>query len=409
MPGRLSKLLPGAARAVAGVRAGPRLLALALAGTMAGCTVPPPAAEAPPRTSEAAPAQETGRTGGAGPLRIALLVPRSGESTQAATLGRALADAARLALDEAGQVWATLRVYDTRGRPETAAAAAGTALEEGADLVLGPLFAHSTRAVGAAVAGRGVAVLSFSNDSAVAGGPVWITGYTPEAEARHIVAHAGRRGIRRIAVFRPDTEYGAKALAGARAAGGTRLAPVASYERSFRGIERASGGFAESARLEGAGAVLLPAGGDELKTVASFLNYHALDPENVRYLGLRKWQSAASFEEPALRGGWFAAPDPDRAADFAARLRAATGAPAPALAHLGHDAMAVALTLAAGSGGAPPFTRRALTAPQGFEGALGRLRFGPDQVAERALAVLSVGAGEFVPRAPARLPFAGGS
>ena len=182
-----------------------------------------------------------------------------------------------------------------------------------------------------------------------------------------------------------------------------------SYERSFTGIERAAEGFARTARERGVAAVLLPGGGDELKTVASFLNYHRLDPERVRFLGLRKWNTRASFEEPALRGGWFVAPDPDRAEAFAARFFAATGREAPALAHLGYDAMRLAMRAGDGARGSQRITRRALLAAGGVEGALGPLRLRADQTADRALAVLEVGAGRFVLREPARLPVAGGS
>lgn len=392
-----------------------RAAVLAIAALVAACVAPSPPPSGQGRVETAQPPAETGsargqRPTGEGPPSVALLVPQSAAGDKAAALGRALADAARMARSEAGRQGAPrLSVYDTAGRARTAAAAAERAIADGADLILGPLFAENTAAVGRAVAGRGVPVLSFSNDSAVAGGPVWITGSTPEAEARAILTHAARRGLRAVGVFRPETDYGAKALDGARAGAAGRLSPVVSYQRSFVGIETASRGFVEDALAQRVDAVLLPAGGDELQTVGSFLNYHGLDPSRVQYLGLRKWNSEASFQEPALKGGWFVGADPERVERFATRFAEATGAPPPPLAHLGYDAMRVAIRLVARSGGRAPFTRRALTARAGFEGALGRFRFGPDQIAEQALAVLEVGEGQFRLRAPARMPVAGSS
>ena len=216
MPGRLSKL-PAAAPRARGARRGRRTVLAAILGAamvVAGCVAPPPPPpqQARPPVQDGAPAEVSPDPAGrAGPARVAILVPESAEDAGAAALGRALADAARLARDSGGADRPVLAVYDTAGRPDLAAAAARKALREGADVILGPLFTDSTRAVGDAVAGQGVPVLAFSNDAAAAGGPIWITGSTPEAEARRIVAHADRQGLRPIGVFRPDTDYGARA------------------------------------------------------------------------------------------------------------------------------------------------------------------------------------------------------
>lgn len=326
-----------------------------------------------------------------GPVTIAILVPTGAEDESAADLGGALVDAARLAMADFDRRDLRLRVHDTAGRAGTAAAAARRAIAEGADVIVGPLLSDSTRAVGRVAADRGVPVFSFSNDSDVAGGAVYVTGYTPEGEARRVVAHAGRRGLSRVAVFHPANAYGRKALAGAREGAARPLAAVVAYERSFKGIETASERFASAA--SDSDAVFLPAGGDELKAVGSFLNYHGVDPVETRYLGTGKWNSPATFEEPALRDGLFAAPDPDLAARFADWFASRHGRTPPPLAHLGYDAVRIAGTLVREARDRNPFTRRAILRDR-FDGALGAIRFSRDQVAVRALAILSVGPGK---------------
>lgn len=147
--------------------------------------------------------------------------------------------------------------------------------------------------------------------------------------------------------------------------------------------------------------------------MASFMNFHRLDPLEVRYLGLGQWNSGASFEEASLRGGWFPAPDPDAFEVFAGRYRARYGADPPVLATLGYTAVQVAgqLVRAAreGRGGGPLFSDAALTRPEGFSGALGPVRFRPDGTAEHAMAILEVGPRRFLVRDPAPAAFRAGS
>ncbi|MEE8280466.1 MAG: penicillin-binding protein activator, partial [Alphaproteobacteria bacterium] len=139
--------------------------------------------------------------------RVGLLVPLSGSS---APLGRALLNAAQLALfDLAGDDF-VLVPRDTRGTPEGAARAAEELIDEGVGLILGPLFAPSVEAVAPAARAEGINVVAFSNDYSVAGDGVFITGFMPEMLVARIVTYAHSRGISRFAALLPDTVYGTR-------------------------------------------------------------------------------------------------------------------------------------------------------------------------------------------------------
>lgn len=348
------------------------------------------------------------------PVTLALLVPRTAQAENAARLAEALSNAARLGISELRDPQLRLRVYDTSGRPEIAAAAARKAVAEGANIVLGPLFSASTEAAADVVVPEGLSVISFSTDSAIAGSGVYLSGYTPEAEARRILDYAGSSGRRFVGVFRPRNPYGDAAARGVRdaeAVGAVRIVASTAYERSFKGIEQASQPFAGSVRDAGADAVLLPSGGKELQAVASFLNYHRVDPARVQYLGLGQWNSRASFQEASLRGGWFPAPDPTTMERFAARYAARYGAEPPVLASLGYTAVQVAGQLVAEARrnpGVELFAPEEMTRPTGFRGAYGPIRFRPDGIAEHGLAILEVGPRSFTVRDPAPLGFRAG-
>ncbi len=389
--------------------------AAALAFALVSCG---PTREPPPQQPATAPAQQpsdqprAGRTvAPGGPVTVALLAPLTAQSEEAAGVGNALANAARMAATDLGERSLNLSIHDTRGTPEGARAAAEAAVGEGAALILGPLFGANTGPVAEVARGAGINAISFSSDSSVAGGPVFVSGFLPEAEAARIVGFAASRGRDRLAVFYPETDYGRAALRGAeRAAGGigARVVTASGYSRTFEGIQNSAGSFAGAARSAGANAVLLPDSGQGVRSAAAFLDYGGIDPAEVQYLGLGQWNDPEIRQEASLRGGWFPAPDPDRFEDFAGLYAARHDGRPPLVAVLGYDAVQATgqlLAEARATGSRTPFGRAELTRAQGFRGALGPFRFEPDGTSRRAMAVLRVSAEGFevIDPAPARI------
>ena len=78
-------------------------------------------------------------------IRIALLLPLSAEG-RSAQIAKQLKQAGELALFEADNPNIVLIAKDTKGTPAGAKQAASAAISEGAEIVLGPLFANSVRA-----------------------------------------------------------------------------------------------------------------------------------------------------------------------------------------------------------------------------------------------------------------------
>jgi hypothetical protein len=136
-------------------------------------------------------------------------------------------------------------------------------------------------------------------------------------------------------------------------------------------------------------AILIPEGGNRLKSVAPLLPYYDVDPEKVHFLGTGLWDEPGLGTEPALNGGWYAAPPPGARADFDQRFRAVYKRPPPRLATLAYDATALAAVLARNANG-PDFSAAALTNPSGFAGVDGIFRLRPDGLIQRGLAVLEV-------------------
>ena len=390
------------------------LLAAGLALSVASCgpiTTSGPARSTVPTVPQTTPRLPAGSVDPNRPVVVALLAPLTAANEGAANAGNALANAARMAMIDRADPTMELRVYDTAGNPQGARSMAQKAVGEGAALILGPLFSANTGGVGDVAGAAGINVISFSTDSAVAGGPVFLSGFLPEAEAERIVGFAASRGLDRIAVFYPQTDYGGAAIRGADEAAlssSARVVAASGYPRSFEGIQDNSGPFAGAALAAGATAVLLPDSGHGLRSASAFMDYSGLDPAVVKYLGLGQWNSSATLQEPTLQGGWFPAPDPNKLDIFSSLYAARYGAQPPFIAVLGYDAVQVAgqlLAAARRDGSRTPFGRAELTRIEGFQGALGPLRFEPGGLNQRAMAILAVGARSFevLDPAPSRL------
>jgi ABC-type branched-subunit amino acid transport system substrate-binding protein len=325
-------------------------------------------------------------------VEIALLLPLSSPQGGDAIIARSLENAARLAATEQTGVTIDLRVYNTDGNPATAASVARQAVQEGADVILGPLRSESAAAVGVAVANSGVAVLSFSNNAEVAGGNVFVLGNTFANTSDRIVSYAASRGAGNIVVVHAANlagEVARDAVRRAAARSGATIAASVPYEFSQTGVINAVPQVVDAVRNNGANAVLLTSdSAGALPFFAQLLPENGLDLETVRVLGLTRWDTPPqTLEFQGLQGGWFTVPDQAALAAFEGRYAATYGSAPHTLASLGYDGVrAVAETVAATGrvGGAD------LTASAGFQGAGGVFRLLPDGTNQRALAIAQV-------------------
>jgi branched-chain amino acid transport system substrate-binding protein len=120
-------------------------------------------------------------------VKVALLVPMSGKH---ADLGQAMMQSAQLALFDMGYDKIELMPQDTKGTPEGARVAAQQALNDGAQLILGPVFAGEARAVAPIAQQRNVNVITFSTDWTLAQNNVFVMGFLPFTQVERIVQYA---------------------------------------------------------------------------------------------------------------------------------------------------------------------------------------------------------------------------
>jgi len=339
----------------------------------------------------AAPPADAGTTIGNGQVKVALILPLSAGGN-AGLAGQAMRNAAEMALGEFNAPNVQLLVKDDAGNPDAARAAAQQALEEGAAIVLGPLFAQSVSLVGQVTRARNVPVIAFSTDANVASGGVYLLSFLPESDVQRIVQYATANGKRSYAALVPENPYGAVVEAAFRqdvARRGGQVVVLEHYPHDKAGMANPVRAVAQSAAR--AEALFIPDGGDAVPDVVQMLVAGGVNPKRIQLLGTGLWDDPRIFSVPALDGGWYAAPDAAGYRSFSTRYRNRYHQDPVRTATLAYDAVAlVAALVKTQPDPAQRFSPQVLTNPSGFTGIDGLFRFRADGTNERGLAVLRV-------------------
>ncbi|MCB2127453.1 MAG: penicillin-binding protein activator [Rhodobacteraceae bacterium] len=359
-----------------------------------------------PLPSGRAPAIDAGA-----PVPVALILPGGSGSSGDEVLARNLKQAADLAIADLQGVRIDLRVYNAGSDAGTSAAMARKAVDEGAKIILGPVFAEAANAAGVAVAPSGVNVLSFSNNTDIAGGNVFVLGPTFQNTANRLVRYAARSGKGRIMVVHdqnPAGDLGARAISTAAARSGATVVGTASYPFSQQGVIAAAPQIAAEARAAGATSVFFTADtAGALPLLAQLLPEAGLSGQTTQFVGLTRWDiPSGTLSMPGVQGGWFALPDPGLTAQFQSRFAAAYGEQPHPIAALAYDGIAAVGALAK-SGRADALSAAALTQGSGFAGVSGVFRLLPDGTNERGLAVAQIQNAQVVVIDPAPRSFSG--
>lgn len=381
---RMAALLPGVLLAtslgacVGGPDGGPRVERRA----------PAPMAEGAAPEGVATPA---GRIG-SGTVKVALVVPLSGPG---AAVGTALRNAAELAIEDFQKPDLQILVRDDRGSPDGAREATQAVLADGAELVLGPLFAANVQAASTVTRAAGKPLIAFSTDAGVAAKGSYLLSFLPQSEVDRVVDEAVAGGRKSFAALIPETSYGNAVEAQFREAVARKGARLVAVERYPAGnpapaIGRVAGLITGPGAQ--ADALFLPETPDGLGTVAAALTRAGFSPTRVRPVGTALWNDPRAFALPALQGGWFAAPETAGFTGFAQRYQARFGTAPPRVATLAYDAVSLMAALSR-QYGSQRFADVTLTNPSGFSGIDGTFRFRPDGPSDRALAVFEIRSG----------------
>ncbi len=324
-----------------------------------------------------------------GQVRVGLVLPLSAQGN-AGVAAQSMKNAAEMALAEFKNPNIQLVVKDDGGTPQGAQAAAQQAINEGAEIIVGPLFAQSVSAVGQVARGRNIPVIAFSTDASVAAHGVYLLSFLPETDVRRIVDFAISRGKRSFAALLPDNAYGTVVEAAFQQEVSRRGGRVVALEKYPLDQAR----MAEAVRRVSQAAnqvdsIFIPDGADAVPQVVQALSASGVNLKRVQLLGTGLWDDPRIFSTAALDGGWYAAPESTGFRNFSGRYRARYGQDPVRTATLSYDAVALVAALVK-TQGLQRFSEQVLTNASGFAGIDGVFRFRPEGPNERGLAVLRV-------------------
>jgi len=333
----------------------------------------------------AGPAQQPTAVGN-GQVKVGLILPMSA-SGNAGVAAQSMRNSAEMALAEFQNPNIQLLIKDDGGSPQGAQQGAQQAVDEGAEILLGPLFALSVPSVALAARARSLSVIAFSTDSSIAGRGVYLLSFLPESDINRIVDYSSSIGKKSFAALLPDNAYGNVVEAAFKTAVSRRGGRVVAFEK-YSG-DRATPARNVAQQLGQADALLIADDGDSVVATADALTAAGANLRNIQLLGTGLWDNPRVFASQNLQGGLYAAPDPAGFRAFSGRYRTRYGGEPVRTATLAYDAVALVAALAR-TQGAARFSPDVLQSPSGFAGIDGLFRFHPDGTNERGLAVMRV-------------------
>ncbi|MFC7052232.1 penicillin-binding protein activator [Hansschlegelia quercus] len=379
------------------------ILVAAAAFALSGCDTPdsPSQAKLDPMQGVPTPQVEQAPLGaptgaadmlGQGSVKVALVLPTSA-SGNAGMAAQSMKRAAELAISESNAPDIQLVVKDDGGTAQGAQAAVSQATDEGAKLVIGPLFAHTVASAGQVARQKGVPVLAFSTDANVAGPGVYLLSFLPESDVQRVVSYAASQGKRSFAALLPENGYGSVvegAFQQAVAKSGGRVVGLERYAADKTKMAEAVTRIASA--LPQADALFIPASAGDVQTLIGLLATNGVNLKRVQLLGTGLWDDPALAHDASLAGAWYAAPDDSGYRSFAARYRAKYGEDPVRTASLAYDATSLAAALVKAQG-AGALSDQTFSSPSGFAGVDGAFRFKSNGANERGLAVYEIGGG----------------
>lgn len=337
-----------------------------------------------------------GRTLGSGPVRVAMLLPLSGDPSLT-DVGTSMANGAELAMDYVSSNPSmhdniTLVIKDTGPSAQGAAAAANQAVQEGASLILGPLKADQVTSAGSIAKAAGITLIGFSNNSGAAQPGVYLLNVLPDEEVSRSLAYAKAQGRRAVAGIFPTNAYGRiQKAAFQQAASDLGVTIVGVYDFADETAARAVVAQLAPTMLAGQiDTLFLP----DRATAPSFgvlLEQANVPAGGVMIIGSSDWNNDQTIlNTPYFVGAVFPAVDDT---GYQALLPQYTqkfgGTPHPFVT-IAYTAVILA-NVSALSMSTPRYSPAILTAPGGFNGRDGVFRFLSDGRSQYALVMKKVG------------------
>lgn len=357
-------------------------------------------------------------------FRVGMLLPLTGK---AAKQGQGLKNAALLALDDVKNKDLVLQFYDTQSNPSGARTAIENALNQNADLIVGPLMSPEVRAISERAEYAGVPIIAFSTSEETLRPGVYTLGLLINEQVDRIISYAAESGRSRFALLLPDNNTGiavARAAVKAAQKNNVTISRIAFYPPNasdFSNILKQMTNYSSrkaamqtkkanlsaqvkagnaSAKRELAkikntdsvdnldfDAVLIPEYGSRLKSAISMFGYYDVYAPKVKFLGTSIWENTSLNKESMLHNSWYPALSRYQSSYFSNKYSNYYGEKPSSLYSFAYDAVALASALSARKG---EDLNQAITSPEGYMGINGAFRFFSDGNNQHSLDIMEI-------------------
>ena len=323
---------------------------------------------------------------------VGLLLPYGSKIRGDEALAVSLENAARLAVSDLGYKKIQLLVYATEGNPKIAAQAAKKAVKDGAEIILGPLRSDVANSAAVAVAPLKINVLTFSNNTAIAGRNLFLLGTSFDTISTRLTKYANNVNSREWLLVHPNTKEGEIArdsIISAAEKNNISIVETISFELTTEGIVEAIPEIASLAETSEVNTIMLTSNSaGALPLLGQLLPEKGIDPKLIKYAGLSRWDvSKQTLKLPGLQGGWFVLPDPLLTKQFDTRYKTIFSQTPHPLASLAYDGIAA---IGALQKEGKNMSSKSLNYSSGFLGVNGLFRFTRKGTNERALSIATI-------------------
>ena len=363
-------------------------------------------------------------------LKVAVLLPLSGKAEK---IGDTMFKAAQLSMFNNKLNNIVLMPYDTKGTSFGAVDAMNEAMRDGAEIVIGPLFTQTTKAIMDIADVNRVIVLSFSDNETLLDpkyNNIYLMSSTPRQEIYRIVSYlVDHKNFYGFSGMFPNDSYGNTALKSFKEIANrkdTKMVKTDFYSKDDKFLQRKVAELLDTntykdevykkyeeekalAKASGmnaevefkytdedkifADALLLPDSGDELLKIGEIVaNYN--QPNKPIMIGTSKWLNNSLYNNVNFDNALFSAPNPNNYTDFENMYYDKFGVFPYRISSLAYDAVTAVMESYAASGNKENI-KYALENYQGFNGVNGRYRFLSTGLVERKLAILRISNGGY--------------
>lgn len=315
-------------------------------------------------------------------VKVGLLLPLSGDHE---VLGKQLLNAAQLALFSFPDHKIELLPKDTAADPATALDQGKELINEGVQLILGPLFAKEIEGLKAPAMAATTPILSFTNDIQKAGQGVFVFGFSPDTQTQSMLNFALKKGYKYFAALLPLNPFGKRMGEIVEKFGKDNALPSPTLLYAEPG-SRAWEFELEKLKTIKTQVLFIPEGGAHIIEIAAYMKETGL---SMRLLGSGQWDDPLITTSPLMVGAWYPG-NKGRRDWFNKTYEDTFGETPQRLSSLAFDMVSLAIILSQDQTQRRPFTYNTLVRPQGFKGVEGFFKIEANGKTQRQLSIFQI-------------------